>query len=202
MLKCLNDKSGFTFVETLVTISIFTIIMLAMTAFFTIFYKKQAVNIVKIEGTNVAGRALEKMSNEIRKMNRAEDGTFAIELADEQNFIYYSDVDNDGLTERIEYFLNGTDLERKLIEPGVLMDYSGEAITTFIASHIKNGTDPIFKYYDENYTGSEDPLVYPVNVTQIEVVGIYIDINLNEEYPLGLIHAKIKIHPRNLKTFD
>lgn len=196
------QNSGFTLIEMIIAIAIFAIVMLAITTFFTILYKEQGTDIVKIEGTNIAGRALEKMGSEIRKMNRAENGTFAIELADGQNLIFYSDVDNDGQTERIEYLLNGTDLERKLTEPGASLDYSGGETITSAASYVRNGTDPIFAYYDETYTGSEAPLACPANVTQIKVIGISMDINMNENYSSGLTHTETKIHPRNLKSFD
>jgi len=194
--------NGFTFIEMIVAIAVFAIVMLAITTFFTMLYREQATDIVKIEGTNIAGRALEKMGSEMRKMNRAENGTFAIELADEQNFIFYSDADNDGQTEKIEYLLNGTNLERKLTEPGALLDYSSAEIITSAASYVRNGADPIFTYYDETYTGSEAPLAYPANVTQIKIVGISMNINVNENYPSGLTHTETKIHPRNLKSFD
>ena len=197
-----NSNKGFTFIEMIIAIAIFIIMMLATATFFSILYREQAVDIVKIEGTNIAGRALEKMGREIRKMNRAENGTFAIELADAQNFIFYSDVDNDGFTEKIEYFLNGTDLERKLTEPGISMDYSGDTVTTFIARYVRNGAEPVFSYYDKNYTGNEDPLFCPVNVTQIRMVGVYLGINFNEKYSSGFVHAEVKINPRNLKNFD
>ncbi len=200
--KIHHSNNGFTFIEMIIAIAVFAIVMLAITAFFTMIYREQATDIVKIEGTNIAGRALEKMGSEMRKINRAENGAFGIELADEQDFIFYSDVDNDGQTEKIEYLLNGTNLERKLTEPGASLDYSGAAAVTSAAGYVRNGADPIFAYYDENYTGSEAPLSYPANVTEIKVVGISIDINVNENYSSGFTHTETKIHPRNLKSFD
>ncbi len=200
--KIHHSKNGFTLIETIIAIAIFAIVMLAITSFFTMIYREQAADIVKLEGTNIAGRALEKIGSEVRKINRAENGAFGIELADEQDFIFYSDVDNDGQTEKIEYFLNGINLERRLTEPGALLDYSGAAAVTSAASYVRNGASPIFAYYNETYTGSEAPLAYPANVTQIKVVGISIDINVNENYFSGLAHTETKIHPRNLKSFD
>jgi prepilin-type N-terminal cleavage/methylation domain-containing protein len=195
------QDNGFTLVETLVAISIFTIIMFAITAFFVHIYRQQADDIVRINRIDIAGRAIEKMSGEMRKMNRAENGSFALESAQSQTLIFYSDIDNDGLTERIEYSLNGTDLERKLTEPGESLDYSGEETTTIIASGIVNGAEKVFKYYNQDYTGSEDPLAEPVNVTEVRLIGINLDINADNSL-LNPLQIETKIQPRNLKDFE
>lgn len=195
-------KKGFTLIEMLVTIGIFLMMMLGVTIFFTNLYKENASDIAKIEGISMAGRALEKTGNEIRKMNRGEDGSFFISLADKHNFIFYSDVDNDGLTEKVEYFLNGTNLERRITEPGDSNDYSESGIITVLVSSVKNGTDCVFKYYDKDYTGTEVALSSPANVTQVNVIGIFIDVNINEKYSSSFVHVETKIHPRNLKNFN
>jgi four helix bundle protein len=196
-----SSKNGFTLLEMLVAISIFSIMMLAIIVFFVYIYRQQADDIVRINRTDIAGRAIEEMSSEMRKMNRAENGSFALESAQSQTLIFYSDVDNDSLTERIEYSLNGTDLERKLIEPGGSLDYSGEEVITVVASGIVNGAEAVFKYYGQDYTGSEDPLEEPVNVTEVRLISISLDINTDEGLS-GPLHIETKVQPRNLKDFE
>ena len=104
-----SSQNGFTLLEMLIAISIFVLMMSAVTTFFVLLYKEQGSDIVRIERIEIAGRAIERISSEIRKMNRAENGGFPLESAQSQTLIFYSDIDNDGLTERIRYYLNDTD---------------------------------------------------------------------------------------------
>jgi len=195
-------KNGFTFIEMLFAISVFAIMSLVVVAFFITLYKEQSADVARIQSINVAGSAIEKIHGEIRKMNRAEDGAYSLESAQGQTLIFYSDVDNDGLTEKIEYFLNGADFERKLIEPGAGLDYSGTPTTTIIAGNVVNGAGPIFKYYNENYTGTQNALADPVNVTEVRLIEITLDINTDEKNLSSPIHIETKVQPRNLKSFN
>ena len=195
------DK-GFTLVELIIAVAILAIMAAAISAFFISLYKEQTSDIARIGRIDAAGKAIEKMSGEIRKMNRAENGIFPLEVAQEQVLVFYSDVDDDGLTERIEYSLDGSALKKKLIEPGDSLDYSGEETTTVIVDGIRNGTEPIFKYYDENYTGSEDPLSEPINVTSVKIIEVILDINADEKYLSSPLRAETKVHPRNLRNFE
>ena len=200
-----SGESGFTLIELIIAIAILVIITVAINLFFINLYKEQASDIARIKRIDIAGKTIETMSSEIRKMNRAENGSFPLEVVQEQELVFYSDVDNDGLTERVEYSLNGTILERKLVEPGGDLDYSGAETITVITDGIRNGTDPLFKYYDENYTGddeNEDPLFEPINVTSVQIIEIILDINTDEKYLSSPLRVETKIHPRNLRNFN
>ncbi len=198
----LHNKSGFTLIELIIAVAILAIITVAISLLFINLYKEQASDVARIKRIDTASKTIEMMSGEIRKMNRAENGIFPLEVVQEQALVFYSDVDNDGLTERIEYSLNGTALERKLIEPGDSLDYSGTETIAVIAGGIRNGTEPIFKYYDENYTGSEDPMSEPISVTSVKIIEIILDINADEKYLSSPLRMETKIHPRNLRNFD
>ncbi len=198
----LHDN-GFTLIEMIITLAILVIMTGVIVTFFIFLYHEQAADIIRIRRINIASHAIKIMSSEIRKMSRAEDGSYTIESASGQTLIFYSDVDNDGLTEKIEYSLSGTNLERKIIEPtGDPYEYTSAETVTVTARDIRNGTDPIFKYYDESYTGSEASLGDPVNVTAIKLIEISLDINSDNNYLTQPFHIETKIHPRNLKEFN
>ena len=203
----LHDKNGFTLVEMIVAISILTIMVFAMVAFFISLYREQATDVVRIKRIREASVAIEKISLEIRKMNRGEDGSYPIGSAQEQSLIFYSDIDNDGLAEKIESFLSGTDLVKRTINPTgdpyqYILEDPPNPPDIIMAGNIRNGTDPIFRYYDEDYTGSEVSLSDPVNVTAVRSIGINLDINPDNNYLVHPFHIGTKIHPRNLKSFN
>lgn len=202
MLICLHNKSGFTLIETLVVVGIFSFIIIGMSTMFATLYKQQHADVVRLESLQIAGRAIETMSSEVRKINRAEDGSSPIVSAEESYLVFYSDIDNDGLTEKIQYFLAGTNIQKTVTEPGAGLDYSGAGVVTIIARNIINDTVPLFAYYDEDYLTSLTPLTYPANVTEIKLIGINLYINPDSNYLSNPLFVTTKIHPRNIKILD
>lgn len=198
----LQENKGFTLIETLMAIFIFTLIIFAAVAMFVVLYKEQAADFARIESTEKASNAIEKMAKEIRKINRGENGNYFFQTVGAQDVVFFSDVDNDGLTEKIEYILNGAEIERRLTEPGAGADYSGGAATAIVADNVRNGANSIFSYYDSSYTGSESALAEPVNATNVSLVGISLDVNTDLNSLLSPIHVETKVHPRNLKSFN
>lgn len=198
----LQKKGGFTLIETLMTIFIFSVIMVAAVAMFASLYKDQAADIAKIESTEKASNAVEIMAKEIRKINRGENGNYFFQVVQSQRLVFFSDVDNDSLTEKIEYILDGTELKRQLTEPGADADYSGGATTTIVADNVRNGADAVFDYYNSSYTGSGSSLTEPVNAVEVSLVEINLDISTNLQSLSSPIHVETKIHPRNLKNFN
>ena len=211
-------KKGFTLIEMLITMSILVIMIGAVIAFFILLYREQATDIIRIRRISVASQAIKKMSLEIRKINRAENAAFPIEDAQEQTLVFYSDVDNDGMTEKIRYALFGTELKKMITEPtgGDPYVYSEPDVSdpnnypVIIASDVVNGANPVFRYYNKNYTGSGDPLPLMdpvgspvrVNVTEIKLVEINLDINPDNDYLTQPFHIETKVHPRSLKEFN
>jgi prepilin-type N-terminal cleavage/methylation domain-containing protein len=197
-MKNIADKTGLTLIEVVVSIGIFAVIMAALSLLFVSLYKQQGADIGLMERTHAANAAIDKMGKELREANRGENGNFAIANAGANSLVFYSDVDNDNLTERVAYVLQGTDLKRTVVEPGSDFSYSASGTTTVLCGNVRNGTNPIFKYYDENYDGSGDSLPLPVEVLKVRVVGIFLDLNSSgiSSYPL---HIETKIQLRNLK---
>lgn len=192
-------KSGLTLIEVVVSVGIFAVIMAALSLLFISLYRQQGADIGLMERTHAANAAIDKMGRELREANRGENGNFAIANAGASSLAFYSDVDDDDLTERVTYSLQGTNLQRTVVEPGSNFSYAASGATTVLCSDVRNGINPIFKYYDENYDGSGNPLPFPVEILKVRVAGIFLDLNsssINSSYPL---HVETKIQFRNLK---
>src|SRR3989344_4644245 len=114
-------------------------------------------------------------------------------------FTFYSDIDDDGLKEKVRYFLNGPLLQKGVIKPtGSPLSYNpaSEKITTLIPN-VTNAT--IFTYYDENYDGAGAELTSPINIPVVRLVKITITIDKDpNRAPVTTIFST-QVSIRNLK---
>jgi len=102
-------KIGFTLVEALVAIFIFALIMGAVYAGATALYKTYNYGWQQSRAIEEARRGIETMTKEIREAGPGDDGSYPIEKAGDNEFIFYSDINKNGKAERVRYFLGSTD---------------------------------------------------------------------------------------------
>ncbi len=107
---------GFTLIETLVAIGIFTLIIIAVAGFVVAAYRTYGYTWEQSIAIDEARRGIEIMVKEIREMRTGEDGSYPVEKAEDKEFVFYSDIDQDGKTERVRYFLgtvnSGSQIEK------------------------------------------------------------------------------------------
>ena len=97
---------GFTLIETLIAIFVFTLAMGAVAGFIVLFYRTHSYAFQESTAIDEARRGIETMVKEIRAAKTGDNGAYPIEIADDKQFIFYSDIDNDGKIERVRYFLS------------------------------------------------------------------------------------------------
>lgn len=96
---------GFTVIETLVTIAIFTLALGGITGFIVMGYRAYGFAWQQSIAIDEARKGIEKMAKEIRESRSGDNGSYAIESAGDKEFVFYSDIDKDAQTERVRYFL-------------------------------------------------------------------------------------------------
>ena len=68
-----------------------------------------------------------------------------------------------------------------------------------MCQYVVNGAAPIFYYYDQDYTGSENPLSYPINLGSVKVIKTRLEIDVNSRPPEPYIHeTTIQLRNPNL----
>ncbi len=97
---------GFTLIEVLVAVFVFTLAMVAVAGFIVLSYQIHGYNFEESVAIDEARRGIETMLKEIRAANTGDNGAYPIERADDKQFIFYGDIDDDGATERVRYFLS------------------------------------------------------------------------------------------------
>ncbi len=96
---------SFTLIETIVAIFVFTLAMGAISGLILMAYRTHSYEWQQSLAIEEARKGIETMVKEIREARQGDDGSFPIEKAGDKEFIFYADIDKDGKTERVRYFL-------------------------------------------------------------------------------------------------
>lgn len=195
-----NKNSGFTLIEIIVGIFLVVIVggLISLLTFrlsdFQLFFTK------KFEAQQEIQQTIPFIISEIRSMAPSSVGSYPIASASTSSITFYSNTDDDALLEQIRYFLDGNILKKGTVKPsGNPLTYNpANETTTEMVHNILATSTPIFSYYDENYTGSENPMSQPVIVSDIRIISVQLVIQ--ESASKAPIIIKIQAMPRNLKS--
>lgn len=183
---------GFTLIETLVSLSILIVITFIGTDFIRTGFKASVFLAEQDMAVQNARRALEYITKELRGANLSELGDYPLSVVEEDNIVFYSDMDDDNEYERIRYFSDNHKLFRVITQPGPLFDYNMPGATTTVAEYLFNQETPIFTYYDGNNNETDV-------VNQIRLIGVEVTINVTPERAPYDYTVYTKVNLRNLK---
>lgn len=172
-----KQPRGFTFVEILVTIAVFTIIMIAIVNSVLLFYRANSVALEQSFQVESARKGIELMVRDLREAVYGDDGAFPLSAIASTSITFYSDTDRDDATEKIRYELSENTLFRSVTDPsGSPPAYTGASATSTASNYVRNAEEavPIFRYY--NASGAEiadyGEIVDVVSITVSLVVNV------------------------------
>jgi type II secretory pathway pseudopilin PulG len=194
-------KAGFTLVEVIMVIGLFT--MLGLVISYSIFslYESNGYTIAQSHEVDHARRGLQTFLSDAREMVYADDGTFPIAIIEANRFGFYSDIDRDLSTEYTEYILATTTLYKYTYEatgtPPVY-DLVTPSRTETLSEYVQNivNATSTFSYFDTNgilLTGTSTLL------TDIRYIEAKVIVNINPIKSPGEFLLKGGVAPRNLK---
>lgn len=197
-----NRKKGFTLVETIIGVSIFLLISLLISSFardiFSLNYVLQGNLNAEIDSRHV----VKIIVTELREAGPSALGAYAIASATPSNLIFYSDVDNDGIREKVRYFISGSSLKRGVVAPTgspLVYDDTTEKLSTIISGFVSSSTLPLFQYHSSSYAGTSSPLTIPVDISSIRLVKVTVIIDKDpNRSPISIITTS-QVSVRNLK---
>lgn len=176
-----NYGEGFTIIEMLVVVAILSLFALVLLGIQIIISQTQVEVWKNYLGANEANSNITALTRELRNTRTADNGAYALVRAQDQEIIFYSDVDNDGQTERIRYTLSGTTLTKGVIEPlGYPVTYpTAQEKVKVVGENIRNGSIPIFYYYNGDWPEdtTNNPLDTPVRLSDTKLMKVYLEIN-------------------------
>jgi prepilin-type N-terminal cleavage/methylation domain-containing protein len=100
-----QKQTGFTLIEMLVTMAIFILAIGAVAGFVIMVYRGHAYTFQQSAAINEAKKGVEAMVKELREAKMGDDGSYILEKAEDYEIVFYSDIDKDGATERVRYFI-------------------------------------------------------------------------------------------------
>ncbi len=166
---------GYTLVETLVVIGMFTVLFIGINTLFVTVIRTPKQQLQSANNVDQARKVLAGFTNEIRNASAGNDGSYQLNLAGDSQIVFYSNYGTNGTTvSRIRYYLSGATLYRGVVVPTgnpPTYNLATEVITT-VQANLANGATPVFYYYTGIYDGTTSPLAQPVNLTQVKFVKI------------------------------
>jgi prepilin-type N-terminal cleavage/methylation domain-containing protein len=175
----IKSGAGFTLIEMLVAIFIFSTVTIAIITVFSNFFTSASKQNSLIASQDMARKLTFGIVNQLRNAQTGSDGSYAIDVAGDQEMAFHANIDGGASLERVRYYLqNG-----KLWEG--ITNYSNNTYNTSTEKSVlaldnvaNSSSTPLFYYYDGNYIGSstQSSLTQPVNVTQVKFVKINLQI--------------------------
>ncbi len=196
-----QKQRGLTFVETILVISLFSILMLVVSNSIISFYKFNSYTISQAYQVNSARRGIELLVRDLREMTYADDGTFPLAEMGEHTVSFYSDIDRDDSVEYIEYELASTTLYKRVYNatgsPPVYDTVTPDethTISKFVQNNLQGTTT--FMYYD----GNGSPAVATTTITDIAYIEAQVIVNIDAARNPGQFMLRSSAALRNLKV--
>jgi prepilin-type N-terminal cleavage/methylation domain-containing protein len=195
-------QKGMTLVETLVALSIFLVIMVAVGTFEVDVFSEQKAVSGSLETSQDAQVLLKVIMKELRSMSSSPIGAYPLVTAGTSTVSFYSDANGDGSAEQITYTLIGSSLFR-------VMNNSGVLSTTTLVTNVRNGSASssmatLFQYFDQSYDGSNStssqPLTQPVSLTAVRSIKINLTLDVDPNRSPIAVTYSAQAQLRNLKT--
>ena len=201
-----KTKKGMSFIEMIMAIGIMLIGMEAMTMLFLRSWESNRFILETGNSSFIASRGVSRVVSEIRKTRQADNGDYPLESGNEFDLKLYIDIDKDGTTERVHYYLSSNTLYRGVTEPvaGLPITYpSGDDTTEVIAQSIANTpADPIFYYYNDDYPADlvNNPLETPVSISAVRMIRVHLMVNIDPLHAPDYTNIESFAELRNLSN--
>ena len=171
--KIFKRAAGFTLIEALVSIFIFSMIsvgiVMTVSNLFSVSNKQSGL----LSDQDQARKLIFQATNELRNSAAGANGAYQLESAGDQQLVFFTNADPSTITtERVRYYLQNSKIYKGITK------YSGGAYNTstertlLVQNNIASSTAPLFYYYAGDYAGSstQSALVQPVSVGSVKFV--------------------------------
>lgn len=173
------SNHGYTVVEMLVVIGIFTISMLTATASIVYFYRSNNYTVEQATAITSGRRGIEFFVRDVRETTYAENGAYPIVEMGTSTMTFYSDVDSQSDIEQVRYFLDQGFLKKGIAKAtGTPLSYasSTEAVE-LVSDYVRNLEKGVNMFTYKNASGT--PITIATSTQELRTVDITLIVNVN-----------------------
>lgn len=199
-----------TLIELLVAIAVMLIVMEGFTLLLVRSWDTNKFILEEGLASAAASRASNKIISELRRARQGDDGDFPVESGSSFDLEAYLDVDNDGVTERVHYYLdkNTDELKKGIANPlgttPITYPENDDSTATMTTYVVNTDSDPVFYYYNRNYPGDtvNNPLAVPLGsgVSEVRLVRVHLLVNIDPVHAPNNVNIESFADLRNLNS--
>ena len=197
-----------TLIEMMTAIAIFWIGLQGFTWLFIRSWQTNAYIFEMGQSSMAVSQGVNKIVSLIRKARQADNGSYPIKTADDNDLVLYSDYDKDGITERLHFYKSGNQIRMGITDPtgGIPKTYPAddEEVQTVASNIVNEDDEPVFYYYNRDYPGDQvnNPVATPADVSDIRLIKIFLRINIDPNRAPDNIQIQSFAELRNLNDYD
>ena len=190
-----------TLVELLVSVSLFTILMLVVTNGIQRMYVYNAYTFAQAYQVQNARLGMQALIRDVREMTFADDGTFPLAVMDEHEIGFYSDIDRDNSVEYVTFGYTGSTTIEKSVYNATgtppVYDFATPDQVITLSRYVQNDLQATstFYYFDASGVAVTDPN----NITDVRYVEAQIIVNIDPVRDPGQFMLRSSAALRNVK---
>ncbi|HLE49343.1 MAG TPA: prepilin-type N-terminal cleavage/methylation domain-containing protein [Patescibacteria group bacterium] len=159
-----TKQKGISLIEVLIAVTILSFIGIGLVSLQYILTQNQILVTRSYKSVDEANLIISTFIKEIRAAKTSDNGAYSLFNVDDQSIGFYSDIDLDGSTEKVRYFLNEHNLYKGVIEPsGYPAQYNQDTETVITLNENIYNETPVFYYYNADWP--EDIINNPLGMT-------------------------------------
>jgi Tfp pilus assembly protein PilW len=199
-MRYIPQNKGFSLIEVIVLITVFTFAMGAVVTSVLYFYRSNQHTIEQAFAVDSARRGIEFMVRDIREAAYSDAGDYPVISISEDEFSFFSDIDRDNSIERVRYFIDGVNLRKGVTnatgDPLVYDDVN--EVLSIVSDNVRNVAQGIstFVYFDDQGVVITDFN----NITDVAFVRVNVVVNINPDRLPNEFTLRSSATLRNLKT--
>ncbi|MCB9798641.1 hypothetical protein H6758_02860 [Candidatus Nomurabacteria bacterium] len=198
------DRRGITLLEIVISVGIFVMLTFSIAYILITTLKSNAIVWDQLQIQNEGRKVIQQVVDEVRRAESSSIGSYAIATSSANDLVFYANIDDDELRERVRFWLDGTVLKRSTVKPsGADLAYNNaNAFVVELAHNLTNAADgeAVFEYYDGDYTGSGSGLTQPVSTTAVRAVRVQLNFERAPDKSPEPLRVEAFTSIRNLKT--
>ncbi len=195
-----QQRPGYTLLELLVSITLMVMIFVIVVGAVVSALRDNKARQSTVTATDHANQIVRSVVSLIRQAADSPTGAYPIIAATNTSLTFYTTISSGTTIEQARLFLNGSTLQLGTIQPsGNPVTYpAGTEVVTTLLTGVQNGSQPLFQYYDANYTGTQTAM-NPITLTTVRLVKMTVIFDDNPNTPPAASTIELQAQLRNLK---